>query len=388
MAPLSRILFVIDNLEYGGGERGFLQIIRALAEERWAVVVAAHPGGIFESEARAAGASFAALDMRSRWGLTTIPRLRRLIRAEGVGLVHSQGARADFFARLALVGLPHVQHVCTIQMPVDGFDVSPWRRALYRRLDRWSRGRVDRFIVVSQALRRALVEREGLAPGLVTLIYNGVETSAPASPARPRATAALREELGLGAGDDVIGAVGRLVWQKGFEHLVRAMPHVLARRPGAWLVIVGAGPQRSALEQLAREVGVADHLRFAGFRPDVARVLGAIDLLAVPSVREGFPMITLEAMALGIPIVATAIDGILEQIEHDLEGLLVPPADALALGLSIVALLEDRSLRERLSQAARQRALTAFDVRKTIADTRRVYAELLRAPDATAERAR
>jgi glycosyltransferase involved in cell wall biosynthesis len=387
MAALTPVLFVIDNLEFGGGERAFLQLVRALGASGWPLAVAAHPGGPFEREACAAGARFLPLDMRRGRALATAVRLRRLVRRGAFRLVHSQGARADFLTRLALLGLGGVKNVCTVQMPVEGFDVGPVRRRLYLALDRLSGRRVDRYIVVSQALRGALVGGRGLPAERVALVYNGVETDASPSPIEP-GRRAVRQELGLAADELVVGAVGRLVPQKGFADLIRALPGIRARRPRTRLVIAGVGPLREELTAIACALGVRDRLVLAEFRGDIPRFLAALDVLAIPSRREGFPMITLEAMALGVAIVATAIDGVVEQLDHDVHGLLVPPGDVPALGAAIVSLLEDGDRRRRLGQAARQRALAVFDVRRTVAETTAVYADLLQAATGVREPAR
>ncbi|MBI3635077.1 MAG: glycosyltransferase family 4 protein [Candidatus Rokubacteria bacterium] len=280
------VLFVIDNLEFGGGERGFLQVIEALAGDGRRVTVACHPGGVFTARARAAGAAIVPLDMRRRAAPATIARLRRAIRAAGARVVHSQGARADFVTRVALVGVPDVRLVCTVQMPPAGFDVSAVRRRLYAALDRALAGRVDRFIVVSPALRRRLVDA-GVPPARVRVIPNGVEPA-----------------------------------------------------------------------------------------PTDVSLLRAVEIAVVPSRREGFPMITLEAMSVGTPVVATAIDGIQEQIESDVDGLLVSPGDATSLADAVVRLFGDAALREKLGAAARRRVETSFTVAGVVAATRRVYAEL------------
>lgn len=371
---LRPVLYVIDNLEFGGGERGVLQLVRGRAAAGGRVGVAAHPGGVFEREVRAAGAAFLPLDLRRLHGLGAVPRLRRLVRAGGWALVHSQGARADVVTRLALAGLRGVRHVCTVQMPVEGFDVGRLRRALYLALDRWSARRVDRFLVVSEALRRLLVEARGIAPERVRLVYNGVELDAPLPAAAGRA---LRAALGLAAEAPVVGAVGRLVWQKGFEDLIAALPAVVRAVPGVRLLLVGDGPRRAALAAAAAAAGVADRVVLAGFRADVPAVLAAVDVLAVPSRREGFPMITLEALAAGTPVVATAIDGLLEQIEPERSGLLVPPGAPTALAAALVRVLTDRDLRARLAAEGRRRVAARFDVRATLAATWAVYRELL-----------
>jgi glycosyltransferase involved in cell wall biosynthesis len=372
---VTSILFVIDNLEFGGGERGFLQLVRALAADGTAVWVAAQPGGPFEDGVRAAGAIFEPVRMTSRVGLRTIVRLRRIVSTRRVGLVHSQGARADFLTRLALLGLPAPRLVSTVQMPVDGFDVSPWRRVVYRVFDALGRGRVDRFIVVSRVLEHRLTADRRIPSRRVALVANGVETDRLNPAVRQRMAGPARRALGVDETTPLIGAAGRFVAQKGFGDLVGAMRHVLTRVPTARLAIAGEGPLRDALAARARTSGLS--ILLPGFQPDVSRFLAALDVLVIPSVREGFPMITLEGMALGLPIVATTIEGIVEQIAPEIDGLLVPPGDPAALGAAIARVLEDRALGERLGQAARHRAVTLYDVNRMLDATRRVYAGLL-----------
>jgi glycosyltransferase involved in cell wall biosynthesis len=379
---LTAILFVIDNLEFGGGERGFLQLVRALAADGWAVTVAAQPGDPFETGVRAAGAGFVPVTMTSRAGLGPAARLRSLVRARRIAIVHSQGARADFLTRLALLGRRGPRLVSTVQMPVEGFEVGPLRRALYRAADRLGRRRVDCFIVVSRALQRLLVEVRGIAPARVALVPNGVEADRLTPEARRQLAGPARRALGVTGEIPLVGAAGRLVWQKGFADLVAALPQVLGRVPTARLAIAGEGPLRNALAAQARAAGLADRVLLVGFQPDAARFLAGLDVLVLPSVREGFPMVTLEGMALGLPIVATAIEGVVEQIEHGAEGWLVPPGDPAALATALTRLLQDRPLAERLGQAARRRVLASFDVGRMLEATRRVYAGLLAAPGA------
>lgn len=374
-APGRPVVFVIDNLEFGGGERGFLQLVGAFVEDGRRVTVACHPGGPFTERAAATGARLVALDMRRRAAARTVLALRRLVPPDGVTVVHSQGARADFLVRAALLGRGGARLVSTVQMPPAGFDVGPVRRRLYAALDRMLQHRVDRFIVVSRALRDALVRR-GVPSARVRVIPNGVETgSGPAPPDGDAVAARLRGAL-AGAGERLIAAAGRLVWQKGFEHLIRAMPRILAGEPAARLVIAGRGPREAALRRAADACGVAARVSFLGFRADVPDLLRAVDVAVVPSLREGFPMITLEAMSAGAPVVATALPGIAEQIDDGVEGLLVPPADEPRLADAVLRVLRDPALRAALGAAGRRRVARCFTVERVVDATRRLYAEL------------
>lgn len=339
------------------------------------MAVATHPDGLFAERARAAGAEVAALPLHARWDPRSVARLRRLGRSGLFAVVHSQGARADLVARLALLGVDGVALVSTVQMPVEGFDVGPLRRRVYRALDRLGRGRVDRFVVVSAALHRRLVTDWRVDPERVRLIPNGVDVPNEDA-AEPALRAARRRSLGVEPATPLIGAVGRLVWQKGFDTLVEAMPAVLARMPRARLVVVGDGPERARLERLAARRGVGGAVNFAGFRADLPALLAAFDVLAAPSRLEGAPLVTLEAMARAVPVVASDIPGIAEQVIDGLEGFRVPPDAPAALAAALIGVLTDRSLAARLGAAGRRRVRADFDARDMVARTLALYEEV------------
>jgi glycosyltransferase involved in cell wall biosynthesis len=243
-------------------------------------------------------------------------------------------------------------------------------------MDQISERYVDRFIVVSESLRKTLTEGRGIPGERVVRIYNGIELDQ-FHPDLKRSN--LRKQWGITTEAPIIGAIGRLVWQKGFEYLIEAMPEILQDIPQAKLLLVGKGPLRPNLEALARELNISDRIIFTGFRSDIRELLSAIDILVVPSLLEGFPMITLEAMAMEKPIVTTQIEGIVEQISDSKEGILVPPKDTRALGSSILRLVKDRELGNRLGAAARSKIERYFSIDKMVKETEKVYLSLLEA---------
>jgi glycosyltransferase involved in cell wall biosynthesis len=369
------ILFVIDGLEFGGGERLFLQLASKL-RDRYHIFVATDSGGEFAHELRNLEIEEFSLNMTRQLALKPFYQIGDIIRHKDIQLVHSQGARADFFGRLAgrIAGVPHI--VSTIQMPVEGFDVGFLRKMIYRLMDQFSERYVDRFIVVSESLRKTLTEGRGISNERVVKIYNGIELDK-FHPDLKRSN--LRKQWGIATEEPVIGAIGRLVWQKGFEYLIEAMPEILQDIPQAKLLLVGDGPLRHKLEGLAQELNVYSQVIFAGFRSDIQDLLSMIDILSIPSLLEGFPMITLEAMAMAKPIVATQIEGIVEQISDSDEGILVPPKDAEVLASAILRLIKDRELGNRLGAAARSKIERYFSIDKMVKETEMVYLSLLEA---------
>ena len=333
-------------------------------------------GGKFAHELRNLDIEVFSLNMTRQLALKPFYQIKDIIRHKEINLVHSQGARADFFSRLAgrRARVPHI--VSTIQMPVEGFEVGFLRKMIYRLMDQFSERYVDRFIVVSESLRKTLTEGRGISGERVVRIYNGIELDR-FQPDLKRSN--LRKQWGISTKAPVIGAIGRLVWQKGFEYLIEAMPEILQDISQAKLLLVGEGPLRHELEGLARKLNVNTRVIFTGFRSDIQDLLSIIDILSVPSLLEGFPMITLEAMAMAKPIVATQIGGIVEQISDSDEGILVPPRDTESLVSAILRLIKDRELGNRLGTAARRKIERHFSIDKMVKETEMVYLSLLEA---------
>lgn len=367
------ILYVIDGLEFGGGERVFLQLASGF-KNRYRVSVATNTNGRFAYELARLGIELFSVNMSKQFTLEPIRQIRDIIRDNEIDLVHSQGARADFFARLAgrMANVPNI--LCTIAMPVEGFEVGRWRKKIYRFLDWLSERYVKKFIVVSDSLRKALTEGRRISSHSVVRIYNGIELDH----YQPQSNAtSLRSQWSIPPSAPLVGAIGRMVWQKGFTYFIKAIPELLQIEPSAKFVLVGEGPLKEDLEALAHDLDVRDHIIFPGFTRRIREALASMDVLVVPSVLEGFPIVTLEAMAVGKPIVATNIDGITEQILNSTEGILVPPKDPKALTTAIIRLLHDKELSTRLALAARTKVERCFSLDTMVAETENVYLSLL-----------
>jgi glycosyltransferase involved in cell wall biosynthesis len=373
------ILYIIDNLEFGGGERVFAQVINRLSRERYKIMVACLPTGAFIEKIEGSGVEVKSVDMRNRFNPGVILQLADLMKSEKIDIVHSQGARADFFARMAakLAGAPIV--VSTVPMPVEGFDVNPLRKLMYIAFNRFSERFVDRFMVVSDALEKVMIEKHKIEPHRVVKIYNGIETDEYriSNEEVVCRKSSLKEELDLENDVSVVGAIGRLVWQKGFEYFIEAIPNVLKKIPEAMFLIVGEGELKEKLKVKSEKLKVKDSLIFTGFRDDIKEILQSIDVLVMPSLLEGLPMILLEAMAMEKPIVATDIDGIKDVLDNGKTGLLVPPKDPEALSEAIVNLLIQRDKAYQMGKKARTVVNEQFSVDTMVEKVEEVYQELL-----------
>ena len=367
-----RILYVIDNLEFGGGERVFLQLASSL-KDRHRIYVAANNDGKLAQELQNLKIELIPIDMTRRFACKPIRQISRIVRKKKIDIVHSQGARADFFARIGARTARSPKIVCTVAMPLEGFDVGSLRKKVYSLLDCFSSHFVQRFVVVSDALEKSLTVGRGIAAWRVVRIYNGIEVE---KYCPGIAETDLRSQWGIDPAAPLIGAIGRMVWQKGFQYLVEAAAQILRHTPRARFVLVGEGPLRQDLKGLARKLKIDNGITFTGFRSDIRSILSAVDIVAAPSLLEGFPMATLEAMAMAKPVVATQIQGITEQISDGKEGILVPPKDAGALAAAILKLIKDKALSTAVGLAARSKVERSFAIGKMVQETEKLYLSL------------
>jgi glycosyltransferase involved in cell wall biosynthesis len=377
-----KILLVIDGILFGGGARGFMQLAKGLIGHGYKVFVACVPSGELAPLLKAVGIEVLPVDFKSKNVLGDIYQLYGHLRIHTIDIVHSQGGRADFYSRMAAKMLKSkVKIMSTIQMPVKGYDVGVLRKGAYHFFDRFSERYVDRFIVVSEVLRETLLSSHKILPDKVIKIYNGIELDEyrPNGKEVRSQKSEVRREFGLAKNVPVIGAIGRMVWQKGFEYLIECVPEIVRMYPDAKILLVGDGLLRERLEALSEQLRVRDNVIFTGFRSDIKEILSAIDILVIPSLLEGFPMITLEGMAMAKPIVATNIAGITEQITDGVNGILVPPKDPSDIVKAVIRVLNDRETARTMGLAARKKVEQEFSVEKMISETEKVYLSLLKA---------
>jgi glycosyltransferase involved in cell wall biosynthesis len=221
------------------------------------------------------------------------------------------------------------------------------RRFICRVLGRFT----DLSLAVSRGVRDYLVRQGGLNPAKVRVVANGVDVAA-IDAARPGPL--VRRALGLPEGSMVIGLVGRLDhWGKGHQELFTAMAQIKERHP-VHALIVGGGRRIDEVRQVAESLGLAGEVHFLGPRHDVPDLLNAMDLFVLPSYSEGVSLALLEAMAAGLPVIATQVGGLPEVVTDGDNGLLIPPRDAGALAGALTRLLEAPELAKKLGQNASQ----------------------------------
>lgn len=368
------IVHVLDEFGVGGMETVALTVIARTGDRYAHRILCLRGRGARADRAEALGVPVEALGKRPGKDVAAYLRLTRRLRALRPAIVHTYNIGAldvAFWARLAGVRrIVHAEH---------GRDVSDPQGAnpRYRWMRRILAPAISRFVPVSADLERWLVDEVRVGRARTRLIYNGIDTAryAPAD----AESGIDRAALDLVACDVLFGTVGRLDPVKGFDTLIDAFAEACAAEGDRLLglVIVGDGPARAALEARVAEHGLTDRVRLPGSRDDVEAVLRALDIYVCSSVAEGVALTILEAMASGLPVVATAVGGNPELVAPERTGVLVPSGDASALADALLSLAAAPETRRAYGEAGRARVCEAFSVAAMTDEYIRLYDQLL-----------
>lgn len=357
------ILHTEASLGLGGQEIRILAEARWLREHDWEALVACQPASRLLGEARRAGLDVVAIPMRSPLDAPALFGLRRLMKERGVALVHTHSSVDAWLAGLAArsLGLPLVRsrHV---SIPIR-------RPAFVYRL-------ADRVLTTGEAIR-GIVIGAGVPAGRVISIPASVDTGR----FHPGVSGtAVREELGL-AGDPtppLVGLVANVRGSKGHRFFLEAAARILRAAPATRFLIVGDGVGFEDVRRRVREMGLEPCVVMTGFRRDIPEVMAALDVLVLPSTRsEATSQVIPQALAVGTPVVATAVGGIPELVRDGETGRLVPPADAAALGDAVLSLLRDPAAARRMAAAGSALITARYTLDAMMHATTAVYEELL-----------
>ncbi|MBM4425337.1 MAG: glycosyltransferase family 4 protein [Chloroflexi bacterium] len=353
-----RIAHIFKATGLSGAEAHILTLSKALRNEGHECALIAltdprrPPTAVFES-ARAGGLPFESAPLHSHFDIAVVPRILSHLKSSRAQIAHTHMIHADLYGTLAAqwAGLPVVQS----RHNDDKFR----RRSAARWLMRAASLPAKRVVAISDSLAAFTRDVEKVPAAKIIRIHYGLDPAEVMAKARP---GALRAELGIAPNAPLIGAVGRLSEQKGIPFLIEAFVRVRDSFPSARLAIAGDGPLRAELEAQAAPLGGA--VRFLGWRNDTPTVMADLDVLCVPSLWEGFGLVTLEAMALSKPIVASRVSALPEIVSDGDTGLLVPSGDPAALAEALIALLADPARARAMGERGRARLEKEFTVRR------------------------
>lgn len=371
---IRRIVHLSKMTGVAGSEGHLLVLLRGLRARGldarlWILVEPGRSLDDYVREAEATGVPVERLTIRRDLDPALGRELVRRLRAARPDVVHTHLLHADLYGTLAArrAGVPYV---VSSRHNDDRFR----RRAPVRWLLRWLWRRTDAGIAISDAIRRFSIEVEGASPEQIHTVHYGLDPATIEAPAGARAE--LCDALDVGPDALLVGSVCRLIAQKGLSDGLRAFAQVAREVPEAHYVIAGDGPLREALKHETRALGLAGRVHFLGWRDDARAVIAALDLLLAPSLWEGFGLVLLEAMALGVPILSTRVSAIPEVVVEGETGWLVPPGDPGALaGALRDAITHPTELMAR-GRAGRRRLETHFTVERMVQQTIGVYERL------------
>jgi L-malate glycosyltransferase len=336
--------------------------------------------GQLASELRRLGVPVAVVDETRTNALGIVFALVKFLREQRIELVHTHRYKDTVLGLMAarIAGVPHaVRTMHGLREPMTGW--AHVKFGVYEALEKRALHYcADQVIAVSKHMA-GILRRSGYPADRITHIHNGIDVGAVRS---TRHQQDVRRELGVDPETYLIGTVGRLSPVKGHSGFLRAARLVLHKQPRAKFLIVGDGPLSAELHAMAVALRIDGACLFAGHRTDVHDLLSAMNVFVLPSLSEGIPMALLEAMALGVPVVATSVGGVPEVVRHGVNGLLVHSADERALADACAALTLDRDLAERLSANGRRTIEEAFSGTRSCEALTRVYQEVASAEDA------
>jgi glycosyltransferase involved in cell wall biosynthesis len=338
----------------------------------------------------AAGVRHIAVPLTRRFApwadLVALWRLYRVLRRERFTIIHTHTPKGGLIGQYAALLARVPIRVHTIHGLYFPGHMNPKRRWMYVLLERLQMRFSHMNLSQNPEDIPVAVAEKMSAADRIRLLGNGIDVVRfdPATQSAER-RAATRAALGLAASHKVVGMVARFVAEKGYREMLRAAQILREKVPEVRFIFVG--PVDSAKDdvldaRLVDEMGVADVAQFLGLQTDLPDLYAIMDVLALPSYREGFPRVPMEAAAMGVPAVVTNVRGCRQTVDHGVTGLVVPPRDADALAAALLELIADDAKRCRFGRAAREKALAQFDERRVFARVTDAYEELVasRAP--------
>lgn len=358
-----KILHIETGMHRYGGAQQVLYLLEQLRDAPMTNVLLCCPGSAVGEAAKRLGVPVRHLDAPGATGLALLRSLNRTLKAEQPNLVHVHSRRLgmDLFGGLAARrrGIPAI-----VSRRVDNPEPRWLARLKYRPY--------ARVIAISEGIRQVMLG-EGMDPSKVVTVRSAVDVGACRQPCDP---ARFRETFGLTGEGPVIAVIAQLIERKGHRHLIAALPEIEQRWPGLQTLFFGQGALRDALAQSIRDNNLRS-VKLAGFRDDLARWLGCFDVVVHPADREGLGVALLQASAAGAPIIATRAGGMPEIVRDGENGLLIEPGDVAALRESLIRLLDDKALRQRMGQRGREITETEFSTAVMAEGNLAIYRQVL-----------
>lgn len=370
--PEITIGYIVSSLNYGGVEKFVIDLANNIDTQYYKPVI------ISLTEAAPLAAQLKNhikiyyLDKKAGNDFSIPKKIKTIVAKEQIKILHSnnwstfvEAVAAKLICKIPLV---HTQH------GMEKNDVeSSVKRIIRNKIRLFSAYCTDNVVVVSDATKQFVNKEWGFPERKINHIYNGVDTEKYSSNELTRNK--IRLKHGINEQDIVIGSVGRLMPVKNYPNLLKAFAKITNKN--SKLILVGEGPDLNNLKMLGTQLKIADRTRFLGARPDIDKMLNIMDIFVLPSFSEGVSLSLLEAMAVSLPCVATAVGGNVEVVEHNKNGLLVQSDDFLSLANTLNKLIENYKLRKTIGQSALNRVNQLFSFSSMLHQYQSIYSTLV-----------
>jgi len=368
-----KVLILIRQLDLGGAEAQTFELSRGLAGTFQVVVCTLRSGGIFYDQLKKEGIPVAVIQKRCRYDLTLIPRLVKLIRMENPDILHCVMWTANIWGGLAWLFSKKPKLILSSR------SIGIWKSRAHLLIGTIIFNRADLVLANSLEVRDYMVAYEHVRPDLIRIVHNGVNLERFSGASSGEISEGLRKELGIGSSAFVVGTVANLTPQKDYPTLLAAAQIVAAKKPEVVFLIVGDGILRSEIEREVASRDLASRFRFTGQRRDVERLLACMNVFVLSSKREGFSNALLEAMASGLPTIATRVGGNISATIEGTTGYLFDGGDAAELARLIVHLVDNARISREMGVAAKARVIDGFGMGPFLSNMAEVYMNVLAA---------
>ncbi|MBD3425614.1 MAG: glycosyltransferase [Candidatus Omnitrophica bacterium] len=369
-----KILFIANRAEvFSGGQISLLELVANLDRNKIEPVVLCPGKGQIYERTQAMGITSLVWDMPTAKTLDLfrmfdrVSKLRSIIKAQNADIVHTNGSRAQFYAALARRGT-QAKLVWHLRESTPDIFLYDWFIAKS----------ADMIVCVSNGTaQKRITSRFPMFADKTEVVYNGVDTETFKRNATSREK--VRDELGVKNEDILIGLIGLIIPQKGHQILLKALSVLIEDHPNIKLLVMGRSIDAAYLERvktMANQLGLGPNVFISGQRDDMVSVLSALDIFALPSQGEGFSRVLIEAMSVGLPVIATDVSGNNEAITKETTGFLVPYGDVYLLAEDIQKLINNRRMAINMGLSARKRVEENFSMREHVSGMQKIYGKL------------
>ncbi len=360
------MLQLVNGFAIGGGEMKVLELVQHLDKDRYNITVCSvGQGGPLEVEFRRIIERVEIYDKKFSFDFSLVAKVARLMKEQEIEILQTTLFYADIIGAYAayLAKVPVVVSWEPVTGPFAFRHLWSYKLAMQK---------IDRVVAVSEDIRQRVIRERKLSPEKVMTIHYGVDLEKFA----PEDQSLTKGNIGVSDNQLVLGTVARFDYPKGHKYLIDAAPEIIQQFANVRFVLVGDGPLRQEIEQQIEKLGLSDYFVLLGFRRDVKQLLGLFDLFILPSVSEGLPNAVLEAMACSNPVVATAVNGLVEVIEEGRTGYLVPPQNPSEIAKAVIKILKSPVTMKEMGRRGRNRVANHFTMEQQINKFEQLYLSL------------